>query len=231
MREFAETVNGAVYRVSAASFLGTALMMAAALPLIDLVYRRGHFLLSDSRATALYFFWFSLSLAFWSAQGLYARAFYAAGDTLVPMVACSLITAASIPVYSGLYRSFSTVGLALASDIGIAANTIVLAVLLHRRKLVLLNELRWAELAKTGITALAAGALSYRVAEGVMVSGSRAADIKAVALASVTWAGAVAAGLWLTRSNLPADLRRRKATASSQVAEKQAADVIRGIES
>ena len=52
---------------------------------------------SDSQETALYFFWFSLSLCFWAAQGLYSRAFYAAGNTLVPMVATSLITLASIP--------------------------------------------------------------------------------------------------------------------------------------
>ena len=44
LKEFAATVNDSVYRVSAASLLATAWMMAAALPLIDLVYRRGKFL-------------------------------------------------------------------------------------------------------------------------------------------------------------------------------------------
>src|SRR5579871_553587 len=81
-REFAQTVNGSVYRITALSFLASGLMMVTALPLIDLVYRRGHFSFRDSQETAVYFFWFSLSLAFWSAQALYARAFYAAGDTL-----------------------------------------------------------------------------------------------------------------------------------------------------
>src|SRR5712691_6951183 len=47
MQEFAETVNGSIYRIIATSLLATALMMAAALPLIDLVYRRGHFSFSD----------------------------------------------------------------------------------------------------------------------------------------------------------------------------------------
>ena len=102
MREFADTVNGSIYRIVATSLLATSFMMAAALPLIDLVYRRGHFQFSDSQETALYFFWFALSLCFWSAQGLYSRAFYAAGNTLVPMVASSLITLASIPIYSAL---------------------------------------------------------------------------------------------------------------------------------
>ncbi len=43
MREFADTVNGSIYRIVATSLLATSFMMAAALPLIDLVYRRGHF--------------------------------------------------------------------------------------------------------------------------------------------------------------------------------------------
>src|SRR5580698_8429024 len=66
MQEFAVTVNASVYRVTAASLLMTGLMMAIALPLIDLVYRRGHFTFADSASTAIYFFWFSLSLALWS---------------------------------------------------------------------------------------------------------------------------------------------------------------------
>src|SRR5215831_18502520 len=128
MREFEDTVNGAVYRISALSVLVSALMMVIARPLIDLVYRRGHFSFADSQETALYFFWFSLSLAFWAAQGLYARAFYAAGDTLTPMVACTLVTIASIEVYRALFHSMSVVGLAIASDVGIVANTLVAAV-------------------------------------------------------------------------------------------------------
>ena len=229
MREFAETVNGSVYRITAASLLATSFMMAASLPLIDLVYRRGHFLFSDSQTTAIYFFWFSLSLAFWSAQGLYARAFYAAGNTLTPMVASSLITAASLPVYYALYHSLSTVGLAIASDVGIVANTLALAVLLHWRKLVPSEQLQWGELGKASITAVVAGILSFEVARVVMVSGSRMADVKALGLVTVTWAAAVAAGLWIMQSQLPRDLRRRKETSYPRVAE-AGAELSGGIE-
>src|SRR6478672_2006463 len=49
LREFADTVNGSVYRIAAASLLATSFMMAAALPLIDMVYRRGHFQFSGNR--------------------------------------------------------------------------------------------------------------------------------------------------------------------------------------
>src|SRR5438094_613608 len=230
MQEFAETVNGSIYRIIATSLLATALMMAAALPLIDLVYRRGHFSFSDSQHTALYFFWFSLSLAFWSAQALYSRAFYAAGNTLTPMIASSLITVASIPMYSALYRAFSTVGLAMASDVGIMANTLALAVLLHRRKLVRIDRLNWGEIGKAGITALIAGMLSYEVGRIVMANNSRSADLRALGLIALTWAAATAAGLWFTRSHLAQDLQRRKSTSYPRVAEQQAEDLSRGIE-
>jgi len=208
MKEFAETVNGSTYRIVATALLATSFMAVTALPLIDLVYRRGRFQFSDSQSTAAYFFWFSLSLAFWSAQALYTRAFYAAGNTLTPMLASSVITVASIPVYSVLYHAFSTVGLAIASDIGIAANTLAIAILLHRRGLVATSDLPWRELGKAGFAALVGGLLSYRVASGIALEGSRKADFYALGLVSITWAGAVAAGLWLTRSRLPGELRR-----------------------
>jgi putative peptidoglycan lipid II flippase len=231
MQAFADTVNGSVYRTAAAALLFTSLMMAAALPLIDLVYRlpHGHFVFPDSQATATYFFWFSVSLVFWSAQGLYARAFYAAGNTLTPMVASTVITIASLPMYRALYHAFSSVGLALASDLGIAANCLAMGILLHQRKLVRWDELQWGELGKATITAAVAGLLSYRVARAIVITGSRVADVEALALICITWAGAVAAGLWLTRSQLPGDLRRRKGSVLPRVAERQAEELTKGI--
>jgi putative peptidoglycan lipid II flippase len=230
LKEFAVTVNDSVYRVSAASLLATAWMMAAALPMIDLVYRRGKFLFLDTQATAIYFFWFSLSLVLWSAQGLYARAFYAAGDTLTPMVAVSVITAASLPVYSILFHSYGVIGLAWASDIGIGVNLVALAWLLHRKKLVPLGGMRWRELGKAALTAIVAGGISFAVAKAVPLStagrGSRSADILQLALVSVTWAAAVAAGLWLLRSELPTDLRRRKGAVYPAVAQGETKEII-----
>jgi len=220
MKEFADTVNDSVYRVSAASFLVTAWMTAAALPLIDQVYRRGKFVLADSQPTAVYFFWFSLSLVLWSAQGLYARAFYAAGDTLTPMTAVSVVTVASLPVYSVLFRTFGVIGLAWSSDIGIGMNLVVLSWLLHRKKFVLLGELKWGELGKAVVTAVVAGGISYEVAKVVPVgAGSRVVDVEQLALVTVTWAAATAVGLWLLKSELPRDLRRRRGAVYPAVAQ------------
>jgi putative peptidoglycan lipid II flippase len=224
--EFAAIVNGSVYRITAASLLVTGWMMAIAVPLIDLVYRRGHFTFADSESTALYFFWFSLSLALWSCQALYARAFYASGNTLTPMVATSIITLASLPMYAALFRTLSVTGLAIASDLGIAANAFAIAALLHIRGLVPFGGLNWKELGKSALVGAVSGGLSYEVMRSVQLDGSRRADLFALALGSLTWAAAVAAGLWLLRSELPADLRRKKPSSFPRVAEGSAAETM-----
>jgi putative peptidoglycan lipid II flippase len=210
LREFAETVNGSIYRIVSVALLASSFMMAAALPLIDLVYRRGHLLFSDSQTTAVYFFWFSLSLAFWSAQGLYARAFYAAGNTLTPMIASSVITLATLPLYALLFRTFSAVGLVIASDAGIAANCVAIAFLLHRRNLVPAAGLDWKEIGKAFAISVIAGLLSLEISKLVAVNGSRVADVKSLGLIAVTWTATVALGLWVTRSKLLSDLRTRQ---------------------
>jgi putative peptidoglycan lipid II flippase len=224
--EFAETVNASVYRITAASLLMTGWMVAIALPLVDLVYRRGSFTFADSRSTALYFLWFSLSLALWSSQALYARAFYASGNTLTPMVASSLITIASLPVYKLLFHELSVTGLAIASDIGIGANAFFIALLLHIRGMVPFGGMNWKELGKSALTGAVSGILSYQVVKIVSLNGSRQADFAALALGSLTWAAAVAAGLWLLRSELPGDLRRKRPISFPRVAEGQASETM-----
>src|ERR1700723_1349029 len=230
LREFAATVNDSVYRVSAASFLAAGWMMAAAFPLIDLVYRRGRFLVSDTQSTAVYFFWVSLSLVLWSAQGLYARAFYAAGDTLTPMTAVTVITSASLPIYSFLFHRYGVIGLAFASDIGIGANLLALAWLLDYRKMVSLGDLRWGELGKSALTAVIAGGISLEVARSVtpLISAhsSRVADLLQLALISVTWAAATGVGLRLLKSQLPNELRLRKKIAYPAVAQSEGKEIL-----
>ena len=226
LEEFASTVNGSVYRTTAASLLMTGWMMAIAVPLIDLVYRRGRFTFADTESTALYFFIFSLSLALWSGQALYARAFYASSNTLTPMIASSLITLASLPLYKLLFHTLSVPGLAIASDIGIAANAIAIALLLHIRGMVPLGGLNWKELGKAALVGAVSGGLSYEVMRSIALDGSRRADLLALGLGSLTWAAAVAAGLWLLRSELPADLRRKRPATLPSLAAGEAAETM-----
>jgi putative peptidoglycan lipid II flippase len=207
--EFEEQVNRAVYRVAAASFLITAWMMATTLPITDLAMRRGKFTFVDSQETAIFLFWFALSLAFWAAQAIYARGFYGAGSTWTPMIAGTIVTAVIIPVYYASFHALGVTGLTIASDIGIATHTIVLAILLHRRKLVTFGLMPWRELGKAAITAVFAGLLAFKAGSLIPLSGGRLPDIEAFSLASITWAIAVAFGLWVTKSNLPGVLRKK----------------------
>lgn len=209
-REFAESVNQSVYRAGSAAMLVTALIVTAALPLVDLAFRRGRFDFQDAAETATYFAWFSLSLALWSAQALYARAFYASGDTWTPMVASTVIVIASLPMYSAMFHRFSFTGLAMASDIGILLHTVAIAWLLHRRKLVPLGGLPWDEVARALVTAVVAGLLCYQVARVVGGTGSWRGDLISAAAITATWVFAVAVGLWMTRSRLWSDLRRQR---------------------
>ena len=142
------------------------------------------------------------------------------------MVASSLITIASLPIYSLFFKTFSVTGLAIASDIGITANALAIALLLHVRGMVPLGGLNWKELGKAALVGAISGGLSYEVMRSITLDGSRRADLMALALGSLTWAAAVAAGLWLLRSELPADLRRKTPPALPQVAAGQAAEII-----
>jgi putative peptidoglycan lipid II flippase len=209
-KEFADSVNQSVYRVGSLALLVTALMATGALPSVDLAFHRGRFSLQDSQSTAMYFAWFSLSLALWSAQALYARAFYAAGDTMTPMVASTLIVIASLPLYSWMFHRYGFVGLAMASDLGILLHTLVIAWLLDYRKLVLLDGLPWSEVAKALATAVLAGLLCYGVARRVALVGNWRGDLISLAAIGTAWLVVVTAGLWLTRSKLWSELRRRK---------------------
>lgn len=211
LREFGETINDAVYRSAATSLLISGWLIAAAAPAVDLYLRRGRFHFSDTRETAVYFAVFSISLALWTAQALYSRAFYAIRDTFTPMVATSVITLASVPVFWALYHAYGIMGLAIASDIGITLQTVALAILLSRRGMVPVGGMRWGELGKALAVAIVATALALAIGNLSPVDGTRLADLKALALISVTWAGAVAAGLWMTKSELPGKLRRKRA--------------------
>src|SRR5487761_1113430 len=133
-REFAASVSRIVTRIYAFAFLLSGWMIGMAYPAVDLVLRGGSFHHSDVGQTALYFTLFAGSLCFCSAQSIYARAFYAAGNTFTPMAASTLITAASIPLYWVLFHRMGVVGLAIASDCGIVVQTLVLAWLLHARR-------------------------------------------------------------------------------------------------
>jgi putative peptidoglycan lipid II flippase len=155
--EFATSVADSVSRVASLGLLAASGMVALAAPLVELIYMGGRFSAADCREVAGYFAVFSISMFLWSAQAIYSRAFYAAGNTLIPMVASTLVTLLSLPIYYSLYHGYGAIGLAIASDLGIAMQTVVLAILLHLRRMVSLASLDYAEMGRCLLAAMASG--------------------------------------------------------------------------
>jgi putative peptidoglycan lipid II flippase len=155
--EFATGVADSVSRVAALGLLGASAMVALAAPLVELLFMGGRFSLGDARECALYFAIFSISLFLWSAQAIYSRAFYAAGNTFIPMAAGTVVTLVSLPIYYWLYHLLGAMGLAVASDVGIALQTVSLAVLLHQRRMVSLASLDYAELGRCLLAGVGSG--------------------------------------------------------------------------
>jgi putative peptidoglycan lipid II flippase len=165
--EFATGVADSVSRVAALGLLVASAMIALGTPGIELVFVGGRFSRTDAAECAAYFAVFSLSMFLWSAQAIYARAFYAAGNTLVPMVAGTIVTLVSLPIYASLYHSTGVMGLAIASDIGIGMQTITIAVLLHTRRMVSLASLDYAELGRCLLAAVTGGGAAWLLAQGL----------------------------------------------------------------
>jgi putative peptidoglycan lipid II flippase len=156
--EFATGVADSVSRVASLGLLTASAMVALAVPLVELLFMGGRFSLIDARECAGYFAIFSISLFLWSAQAIYSRAFYAAGNMFLPMAAGTVVTLVSLPIYYSLFHGYGAIGLAVASDLGIALQTVVLAVLLHRRRMVSLASLDYAEMGRCLLAAVGSGA-------------------------------------------------------------------------
>ncbi|MGI4757135.1 MAG: murein biosynthesis integral membrane protein MurJ [Janthinobacterium lividum] len=154
---FSTAVNRSVSRLLAVSLLLTSWMVALAGPIINVALSGGRFRGHDATGAVQLFILFCLSLVFWTSQNLYARAFYAAGNTLTPMLSGTVVTVLSLPVYALLFRGYGIAGLVVASDIAIAAHMLALAVLLHRKRMVSVAELEWPELGRALLAAAASG--------------------------------------------------------------------------
>ncbi len=206
--DFNGAVNRSVSRLIAVSFLVSAWLLALAEPIVGL-FRGGRFTEAEALSTAHYLGLFSVSLALWSAQGIYARAFYAARNTVVPAVSGTVVTLVSIPVYSLLFHHIGIDGLAIASDLGILAHTLALAVLLHRYRLVSLASLQYREIARALNAAIVAWLFASAVAAHMPHPRGHLGDLVLILTGSVVWLLVCAGVLELSSSQLIHQLRRR----------------------
>jgi putative peptidoglycan lipid II flippase len=208
--EFAVGVADSVSRVVALGLLAASAMIALAQPIVDLIFGGGRFTPGDVRQTALFFALYTLSLFLWSAQAIYARSFYAAGITWLPMLASTIITLVAFPLYGLGHLWLGTPGLVLASDAGIALQAISLAVLLHQRRMVSLASLDYAEIGRCLLAAAVSGlgvGLLFGWLSGPLhraIPGQlRGIDLLVLVAGTALWAAVVKGVLEKTGSALP----------------------------
>ncbi len=210
-QDYREAVNRSVSRILSMSFLLSAAMYGLAGPMVDLVYRGGAFGREAAVTTAMYFATFALSLPMWASQAIYARAFFAVGETRAPMIGGTAIAALSIPMYWLLHARFGAMGLAWASNLAILAQTVMLAVLAHRRYLVPLFGLDVKELQRSALAAFVSFAgldlLDHVMPAQVGLVGAAAELLVGVAV----WGALAGLTLALTGSKVVGELRRRLA--------------------
>ncbi len=210
---FRSAVNRSVSRLVAFSFLGSAAMIALARPAVDIIFRRGNFHAADATSTASYFAIFAISLSLWTAQAIYARAFYAAGETFVPMLAGTIVTFITIPIYWTLHQHFNVIGLAWASNLAIILHTGTLATLLHRRKLVPLfgpsGGLDRPEILRAAAAGIISFAGTYLLLHLIPQRQTYLGDIISLTFGGLVWAALAIGTLRLTGSKLLTQLRSR----------------------
>lgn len=136
--ELADTVLRTVRGASVLAIVFAAGLIALANPVAGVLLVRGKFTVVDLDPTTGYLVVFAAAVPLWVLQGLLARAFYAAGNTWRPMLAGTVVTVVSLPIYAFAWHHHGATGLALASGAGILLHTLSVAVLLPR----LLPELR-----------------------------------------------------------------------------------------
>jgi putative peptidoglycan lipid II flippase len=198
-----------VSRVVATALLAGAWMVALSFPIVDL-FRGGSFRLEDAVQTSQYFTIFAVSIAAWSAQAIYSRSFYAAGNTMTPAIAGWAVTLVSIPIYALLFHGMGVAGLAVASDIGMVLSVGTLAVLLHRNRLVHIQGLEYGELGRALAATLASGAGAAWCIRMLHLPRGYRGDLIAITVGTVVWAALSGGVLLALGSKLPAQLLRRK---------------------
>jgi putative peptidoglycan lipid II flippase len=218
--EFAAGVANSVSRVVALGLLASSAMIALAEPIVGLVFGGGRFTPDDVRQTALFFALYTLSLFLWSAQAIYARSFYAAGITWLPMLASTVILVIAFPLYGLGFHMRGAAGLALASDAGIALQAVTLAALLHRRRMVSLGSLDYREVSRCLLAGVVSGGAVWAAIWGVgrlqvglmhpqVASVTRWIDLGVLTAGGVVW---VVIAKWIlerTGSALPREAMKR----------------------
>lgn len=123
---FDRTLNAALL-TSLAVIIPLALwMMAAAEPIMRLIFEQGRFSSADTAVSAALLAIMLCGVGFWAIQQIIGRGFYANENTLTPVLTGSLATVLTLPFYFGLSRAFGPYGVAWAGVISLGLYTALL---------------------------------------------------------------------------------------------------------
>lgn len=129
----AETLHRTLKNVVLLSMAMIGFFIVLAEPMVALVYERGAFSPEDTMKTASILRILAISIVFWTIQMVSVRAFYAAQNTLTPMILTTVVTLISLPIYYFLSQAYGLTGLAAASCLGMAMQAASI-VIFYRRK-------------------------------------------------------------------------------------------------
>ncbi len=113
----------------------TAMLIALATPITAVLLQHGKFTAEDTALTAYALSYYAIGLAFWSAQSLLARAFYAKQDTRTPIIIGTAVTVVFVPMNFLFMRTLGmgVAGLALATSVAAGLNAAVMLIVLRRK--------------------------------------------------------------------------------------------------
>ncbi|MDR2893440.1 MAG: murein biosynthesis integral membrane protein MurJ [Deltaproteobacteria bacterium] len=101
-------------------------MMAAAEPMMRLIFEQGRFSATDTATSSLLLIIMLGSVGFWAVQQILGRGFYANENTITPVLTGSLATLICLPLYYLLGQQLGPAGVALAGTLSLALYTALL---------------------------------------------------------------------------------------------------------
>jgi putative peptidoglycan lipid II flippase len=108
-------------------------LIVLAEPIIRLMYERGAFQPSDTAAAAAALQFYAIGLLGYSVVKIASPAFYALGQSRIPVAISFISVLANAALNLGLVHSFGYRGLALGTSVASLLNAALLLVMLHRR--------------------------------------------------------------------------------------------------
>jgi putative peptidoglycan lipid II flippase len=167
----------------------SALMIALAVPIVQLLLQHGRFGPDATPVTAWALVYYAVGIFAWSAQSILARGFYALQDSRTPVIIGTAITLLFVPMnwlfMTPLGLGFR--GLALATTVAAILHMMVMLIVLGRRLRGIEESALAASLARTALASIACGLACYAARSVFPVVPSDAATrlVKLHALAEI----------------------------------------------